>query len=244
MKIPSTFAAAIMFCGCLAMPLATEAQVPYTLTKPGSAREMLAHDKDGNAIGYEVYEVTGIENCGDTVYYDMSCYMLNVNHVNDGFSPMKMRLPHYDESVSDYSFAGAIFRAVINRLAKRGSSQSSIAKSKIPVKGSLALIPDKMSVGESLKASDMTLWVKGFALNITTFNRSVLSKESVTTQAGTFECLKVQELVKFRILIFSKTIRVVTWYAPGIGEVRSEAYMNGNMNDTTPDSSSILYALR
>ena len=226
------------------MPLSTAARVPYALTKPGSAREMLAYDKNGKAIGYEVYEVTGIENCSDTVYYDMSCYMLNANHVNDGFSPMKLRLPHYEEGVSDYSFAGAIFRAVIGRLAKKGSSQNGIAKSKIPVKGSLAMIPDDMNVGDKLKESKMTLWVSGFALEITTFNRSVLAQEPVATNAGTFQCLKVQELVRFKILIFSKTIRMITWYAPGIGEVKSEAYMNSNMNDVTPDSSSILSALR
>lgn len=244
MKIQFTFAAAIMFCGCLAMPLATEARVPYALTKPGSAREMLASDKDGNPLGYEVYEVTGTWVCGDTTFYGMNCYMLNKDHVNEGFTPMTLNVSCFNGGTVDYSYAGAIFRSIINRLGKKGSSQKSIAKSKIPTEGSFPMIPDDISVGDNLNDSKITMWVSGFALSISTFNRSVLSNEQVKTQAGTFDCMKVQEFVKFKIFIFSKTIRMITWYAPGIGEVKSEAYMNGNINVKTPDSSSILSALR
>jgi hypothetical protein len=44
--------------------------------------------------------------------------------------------------------------------------------------------------------------------------------------------------------MFSKTIRVVSWYAPGIGEVKNQAFLNGNASDTTPDSYSVLYKRR
>lgn len=234
-----------MLCSTLAVPIA-EAQTPFALTKRGTAREMTAYDEHGKIIGYEVYEVEDTWKSADSSIYRMNCYMLDDNHANDGFTPMKMNIYQYDGGVIDYAFAGAIFRQCIGILtgASKGSSQNSLAKSKITVSGALGLIPNDMQSGDRLKESEFKVNALGIPITINNIKRTVLGQEKVTTPAGTYTCLKVQEFIKVSVLMFSKTIRVVSWYAPGIGEVKNQAFLNGNASDTTPDSYSVLYKRR
>jgi hypothetical protein len=246
MKFFTILAASLIVGSSLAAPIATNAQTPFALTKKGTAREMTAYDEHGNMIGYEVYEVENTWKSADSSIYRMSCYMLDKNHSNDGFTPMKMNIYQYDGGVIDYAFAGAIFRQCIGILtgASKGSSQSSLAKSKITVSGALGLIPNDMKAGNSLNDSKFKVNALGIPITISNYKRTVLGQEPVTTSAGTYNCLKVQEFIKVSVLMFSKTIRVISWYAPGIGEVKNQAFMNANPSDTTPDSYSVLYKLR
>ncbi|MFB0973418.1 MAG: hypothetical protein QMB59_02490, partial [Bacteroidales bacterium] len=174
MKFFTILAASLIVGSSLAAPIATNAQTPFALTKKGTAREMTAYDEHGNMIGYEVYEVENTWKSADSSIYRMSCYMLDKNHSNDGFTPMKMNIYQYDGGVIDYAFAGAIFRQCIGILtgASKGSSQSSLAKSKITVSGALGLIPNDMKAGNSLNDSKFKVNALGIPITISNYKRT------------------------------------------------------------------------
>jgi len=65
--------------------------------------------------------------------------------------------------------------------------------------------------------------VKMISMTFTITDRKVEAAESVTTTAGTFECLKITSHVEFHILMTFKMI-ITEWYAKDIGIVKSESF--------------------
>lgn len=54
-----------------------------------------------------------------------------------------------------------------------------------------------------------------------TISGKVLAEENITTEAGTFNCIKIE----MTVVTTRKTDRLVEWLAPGIGIVKSEAHL-------------------
>jgi hypothetical protein len=87
--------------------------------------------------------------------------------------------------------------------------------------------PAKMSPGQQLNDASIQLSLEGpipmnMVTNIT--NRKVESQEPVTTPAGTFDCFKISYNMFSKVSIVKTEGRVVEWYAPNVGLVRSESY--------------------
>lgn len=87
--------------------------------------------------------------------------------------------------------------------------------------------PSKMNPGQKLGDASIQLSLEGpvpmnMVTNIT--NRMVESRESVTTPAGTFDCYKITYDTFSKVSIVKTEGRVVEWYAPNVGMVRSETY--------------------
>jgi hypothetical protein len=89
------------------------------------------------------------------------------------------------------------------------------------------LFPAIMNPGQQLGDASIQLSLEGpvpmnMVTNIT--NRKVESKESIITPAGTFDCYKITYDLFSKISIIKTEGRVVEWYAPNVGLVRSESY--------------------
>jgi len=54
-----------------------------------------------------------------------------------------------------------------------------------------------------------------------TISGKVLGEENITTEAGSFNCIKIE----MTVVTTRKTDRLVEWLAPGIGIVKSEAHL-------------------
>ncbi len=63
--------------------------------------------------------------------------------------------------------------------------------------------------------------VKLITMRFEPFNRKVIGQETITTPAGTFECFKVTYDLDMKIII-PKLVKVIDWYAEGIGLVKQE----------------------
>jgi hypothetical protein len=94
-------------------------------------------------------------------------------------------------------------------------------------------IPGNLSVGDKLPDGRMEMKVKMGNVNMTemkmvTQNREVVARESITTPAGTFNCFKItyETVMDARTMgMNSKNIsKGVEFYAPGVGNVKSEFY--------------------
>ncbi|WP_300725862.1 hypothetical protein [uncultured Bacteroides sp.] len=53
---------------------------------------------------------------------------------------------------------------------------------------------------------------------------SYLGRETVSTTAGKFDCIKISYLKRSKIMLKSETLRVTEWYAKGVGLVKSEKH--------------------
>lgn len=55
-------------------------------------------------------------------------------------------------------------------------------------------------------------------------DRKVLAKESVTTPAGTYDCLKISQTIVSDMGIMKVTVKSVDWYSKNVGLVKSETF--------------------
>ena len=61
-----------------------------------------------------------------------------------------------------------------------------------------------------------------------------MGEEKISTTAGKFNCMKISYLKRSKVMVKTTTIRVLEWYAKGIGLVKSETYdMKGKINGKT-----------
>ncbi len=86
--------------------------------------------------------------------------------------------------------------------------------------------PSNMSVGQTLPEGSMEIAVKNngtrlFGTTITIKDRKVEAQETITTPAGTFECLKITSVIITKS-VMSMESKTVQWLAEGIGIVKTE----------------------
>jgi len=92
------------------------------------------------------------------------------------------------------------------------------------------LVPGTTLPDGSIK---MTASMNGMTImnmNIDITNRKVESKETITTDAGTFECFKMTETSTVKMGFMNQTSTTTSWFAPKYGVIKSEHYdKNGKL---------------
>ena len=100
-------------------------------------------------------------------------------------------------------------------------------ESLIEIEGDKLRIPSTLSPGEKLDDAKFTLTVNmGFKIRteVSLTEQECLAIEDVTVPAGTFKCHKVTQTNAATAMRKTVTTKTVTWYAPGIGTVKSETF--------------------
>jgi hypothetical protein len=98
----------------------------------------------------------------------------------------------------------------------------------VSVSGNGIEIPAALTEGLTLSdgTTEMKLGSNGMTFMTMKFdikNRKVEKKESITTPAGTFECFKITYDMESKVM-FKRSVKVVQWFAKGVGLVKSETY--------------------
>ena len=102
-------------------------------------------------------------------------------------------------------------------------------------------IPNNLNVGDKLPDSNMEMTMKmagmNMKMNVAMKERSVTGKESVTTPAGTFDCVVITYTSEFKMGM-TRNGTAKQWLSKGVGMVKQEDYNdNGKLT-----SSSVLTA--
>ena len=110
------------------------------------------------------------------------------------------------------------------------------------MEGAYLEIPDNLEVGQSLKDGmiEGKMEMEGnpamaaMTMTIRILNRKVDSKESITTEAGTFSCFKIsynlESTTKVMGINTNVNLKGIDYMAEGIGVVKTEAYnKKGNL---------------
>jgi len=97
----------------------------------------------------------------------------------------------------------------------------------IEIEGDKLRIPSTLSSGDKLDDAKFTMTVNmGFKIRteILLTDQQCLAIEDVTVPAGTFKCHKVTQTNIATVMRKTVTTKTISWYAFGIGTVKSESY--------------------
>lgn len=89
-------------------------------------------------------------------------------------------------------------------------------------------IPSQPRVGQQLRDGKLTIDVENDGIAIVSMhsnvtNRKIEAIETITTPAGTFECIKITYDIQYK-MVFKSSGRAEEWYALGVGLVQSKTY--------------------
>lgn len=82
-------------------------------------------------------------------------------------------------------------------------------------------LPPNAAAGDKLPKTEYVQKIKMIKSGTSIDKGIVEGRETLTTPAGTFECIKVSYRVKIKMFLFSETTYVTEWYAENIGLVKS-----------------------
>ena len=89
-------------------------------------------------------------------------------------------------------------------------------------------MPSKLTAGQTLSNGRVTAKISNGGVNLMTMNtlitnRKVEGFESVTTSAGTFDCVKISYDIEVKVM-FKMNMTCKQWYAKNVGAVKTETY--------------------
>lgn len=88
------------------------------------------------------------------------------------------------------------------------------------IKGHTIILPEHPQNGEKLDDCHIT----GPGINITNTNIAVATGQSVTTNAGTFDCIRVDSEDGAQIIFIKVNVSSKQWWKLGVGAVKYESY--------------------
>jgi hypothetical protein len=99
-------------------------------------------------------------------------------------------------------------------------------------------LPNDLSVGEDLADANVTINMNmsgiKMAISVDQINRKVISEESITTPAGTFDCMVITETTKSKTMGAKIELNSKLWLAEGVGMIKQETYKkNGDLMGKT-----------
>ncbi|HAN18933.1 MAG: hypothetical protein A2X13_11940 [Bacteroidetes bacterium GWC2_33_15] len=98
-------------------------------------------------------------------------------------------------------------------------------------------IPSSIKVGDVLPDGKLRVMVSSEGVQVldmstTLSNRKVETREQITTEAGTFDCVKITYTITTKMMI-SVRFEVAEWFCEGVGSVKTESYSKGNLMSYT-----------
>ncbi len=98
----------------------------------------------------------------------------------------------------------------------------------IEVESSNLSFPEKIEVNDELddgwvKINVSNSGMKIMSMKVTISDRKVMAKENIKTEAGSFQCLKIQQKVTTDMMA-KLTMKSIEWYSKGNGMIKNETY--------------------
>lgn len=187
----------------------------------GTAFEYTMYNKKGKTDGVSSYQVTTVDNNGDSTTATMAI----------SFTDAKGK----DVYSSDYSFTCTGNMVTIDYQSLMPQQMlEQYGDMEMDISGTDLEIPNELTVGQSLKDANVTMKISMSGINMTTTvdmtNRKVEKQESVTTPAGTFDCYVLYSDTESKVMMVKQNFPSRVWLAEGVGMVKQETYKkNGNL---------------
>lgn len=196
---------------------------PYVPMKKGTTWEITNYspkDKVTGSVHYELMDVTG---SGSSMTFKIMC----TSYDKKGEELYKSE---YEAWCKEGIFSFDM------EYMMNGEQMSAYKEMEMTMDASEFQLPD-LDAPTGTEIPDGTLHVavsnsgiNMFNMDVNITNRKVEGKETIETDAGTFDCVKITQEMKTKMVI-SIEASSIDWYAPNIGMVRSESYKkNGKLS--------------
>ena len=200
----------------------------YCPITKGMTLEYVNYDADGARTGSFVLKVSAVEGTlsKGTVTFDQYFYDADGKPLfsdNGGNLPMEVTVGGPDGTVSRMSDVGKVMR--VQDIRSRGDASG---------------VPAGMKVGTAIPDGTIKVRIGKISATIATQDRQVVEQKSITVPAGTFDCFLIKE-EQVTKTVGSKTERIETWYAAGIGCIRQAVYDRKDRLDHTQELVSIKF---
>ncbi len=201
----------------LSVPLAAQdCATMYDYFKEGVSLEYTNYNKKDKVEGILTHRVSSMEEKSDTLIATINLTTTDAKgkQVTEVSYPMKC-------------FQGVIYVDMRSMIPQQPGGQQS-PQVEVEMTGTDLTYPPDMQPGQTLPDAEMemTMRMGGLQLMNNRYqikNRKVEARESVTTAAGTYSCLKISYDFEYK-LMGTRTMRTEFWYAPEVGMVKSVNY--------------------
>lgn len=184
----------------------------YYLLKKGVKYEMTTYDKKDKVTGAVKYEVKNVTS--------NSAVLANEVFDKKGESVLssEFNIICNDDGIS-IDFKSLVSGQMLE--------QYKAMNMEIEMSGTNIDIPNNLSPGQTLPDAEVLLTMSMASVNmkmtVKTINRKVVNNETITTPAGSFDCVVITSDTQLKMGA-NRTISSKQWLAEGIGVVKSEDY--------------------
>ncbi|RYM36064.1 hypothetical protein ERX46_03450 [Brumimicrobium glaciale] len=201
--------------------------------KKGTQWEITSFDKKGKNTGFTKHEI------------------LNASHSSNK-SLWEIKTQLYDEK-DEFIHDGTIEVICENGIYKIDMSQmipaetmKSLESMEVEMDGTSINYPTEKDVNTQLEDATITIsastsGISIMNMKITTFDRKIEGIETVKTDAGNFECLKITEKAKMENSMMSRESSTISWFLTGFGVVKSESYNHKDKLTGSSELSALSY---
>ena len=200
----------------------------YCPITKGMVLEYVNYDSDGAKMSSYIMKVSAVEGTltDGTVTFDQYFYDEDGSPLfddNGGNLPMEVTVGGPEGTVSRMSDVGKVMK--VQDIMSKGDASS---------------VPSGMKVGTAIPDGTIKVRIGKISATIATQDRQVVEQKSITVPAGTFDCFLIKEEQVTRT-VGSRTERIETWYAAGIGCIRQAVYDRKGRLDHTQELVSIKF---
>jgi len=167
----------------------------------------------GNADSYSRLTIQKVEGSGNNLTISYVAQALDKNRRPNSDAPMEVPLK--------VTITNGVVEWDMKMFAAPGTEGF------VEIEGGKIRIPSTLSPGDKLDDVLYTMTLNmGFKIRteVALTEQSCLAIEDVTVPAGTFKCHKITQTSKATVMRKVVTTKTLSWYAPGIGTVKSESY--------------------
>jgi len=101
---------------------------------------------------------------------------------------------------------------------------SSLTGINIEAEGEPMVLPANLKEGDAIEDCDVSVQIGFIKTTAAMTDGKCEAIEDVTTEAGTFQCWKITQTVNAKVMGIKSNGSQTTWYAKGVGQVKSETY--------------------
>jgi hypothetical protein len=193
------------------------AQNAFFAVKKGMVLTYAENDAKGKTAGHSVLTIKDVKGSGRNMTITYGVEILDKNRKPLKNSPGEMT---YEVVIKDGVVITDINQYVPAELGQAGVS--------IDISGEPPEIPGNLQPGQKIKDAEITITIDMGFIKMTTLtkftNQECLAIEDITVPAGTFKCHKITQTMTVTSGKKSQVTTTVSWYAPNIGEIKTETY--------------------
>ncbi|MEL6987680.1 MAG: hypothetical protein AAGK97_07585 [Bacteroidota bacterium] len=179
----------------------------------GLKYEYTSYDKKGKFDGKSNQEITFVEEDGNVINAEIAQVVTDKKGKEAFASNYQVRC---EDGLYTIDLEQMLGPEILGGLGQNNPNE-------VEVSGTAMQLPRDLKVGQELEDADLNFSFGPLKGSMLIYDRKVTDRETVTTEAGTFDCYKIEYSSKVKMLI-GKLLQVEEFYAEGVGMVKSNTY--------------------